>query len=159
MSFNFSNVWSTFKSELNNAFNQTPKSDSLGRVYLTDNLEQEQTVEAGVAVTPKGVLDNVKIGTYTGESSVDNEFQHISLGFKPRAVLISSVINGFSTVGKKISTYGAEQKGGLIIENADGSLCIKECGQITDDGFKVCNNNGEAELNSNNERYAYIAWR
>lgn len=159
------NRWSDFKSQLVDFFNTTPSSPdasesekTLGRVYLTDTLSNMESVEDGVAVTPTGVLDAVEIGEYVGNQIADGVFQTIRTkgGFTPRAVLISQQSVGFIDVGKKLTTYSEEVRGGLISGN---DLCLRGCGQICEGGFKVANNNGAAELNYNGMVYLYIAFR
>ena len=157
----FSNIWSEFKTQLKNLFSVTPsppdaETPTLGRVYLTDTIKEKQSVNEGVAVTPTGVLDLVVMGSYTGETTSDNIFQTVKLGFKPRAVLISAKNAGFVSVGKNITTYSEELRGGLVIGDA---ACLYDCAQNCDDGFKVCNKNGSAELNYNGREYLYIAYR
>lgn len=159
------NIWSDFKNQIVSLFATTPTSPdaseterTIGRVYLTDTIANKETVGESVAVTPTGVLDAVVIGTYSGTGGT----QSISLGFKPRAVLIYNCGHGFYDGGMS-SALGVKMHvdiryGGLMVDG----WSLHGYGEITDKGFKVSNDKeseGNVRFNINGSTYLYIAWR
>ena len=114
----------------------------------------------------------IYIGSYTGNFSGYNEipqgaetpmshitsWQTITLGFRPRAVLIF----GYEGTAVSIDRINHNMRGGIILDGIPYGYYGTIGGEITENGFRVCctrygNFENYAMLNAENETYRYMA--
>lgn len=106
---------------------------------------------------------SIKTGTYTGgkESSVTDFYVSLTIGFKPRAVIIAS--NGqFLTYTLTGSDLIPTIIGGVFVDGDSvvGNNLLEGKPMVFDEhGFSVKNTSGSFKLNLKGTVYSYIAFR
>ena len=119
---------------------------------MSQTYEDRPTLEQwNELVATVGSMPKVASGTYTGTAEAGGTgSQHISVGFRPKAVLISTNADG-----------GFEQRG-ILIDESGYSNFDKPLATVSNDGFTVYEQvyYGSAlspELNRSGYKYYYLA--